>query len=382
MIIESNEPRLKSVGLCAHYLYSVPSYFLTWIKMHLLFKVDEIVIYDGTPNNGLTKVLKDSFGDDERINAVSFKITLNNMCNETIILKQFKELINVNLKNYLKESCENFFEKTFNQSFENKRWAFEQTTGNDCFSVMSRKHEFIAYYDIDEYIFPRQLSYSINNFSDNNSSICKIASLNSDSRFYNYVMSVVENNRNGRDISQLSSIRFQHNYLLMPNVAEKKLIFDLGSLIQTNKTLNFPFKIHFANSSRWLTIEKNDLEHVEYLFKTYNNFINNVYEQYIKKLGEIDESLLRYTSVLTENNHHSSKEIHYYKNVKSIFNNNAKDTARNTWKILAPSNNFISHFRTDLTNFYEENIGGSIKKLNFDFEYIFFLLKKFSKFCN
>jgi hypothetical protein len=350
--------------------------------MHLLFKVDEIVIYDGTPNNGLTKVLKDSFGDDERINAVSFKITLNNMCNETIILKQFKELINVNLKNYLKESCENFFEKTFNQSFENKRWAFEQTTGNDCFSVMSRKHEFIAYYDIDEYIFPRQLSYSINNFSDNNSSICKIASLNSDSRFYNYVMSVVENNRNGRDISQLSSIRFQHNYLLMPNVAEKKLIFDLGSLIQTNKTLNFPFKIHFANSSRWLTIEKNDLEHVEYLFKTYNNFINNVYEQYIKKLGEIDESLLRYTSVLTENNHHSSKEIHYYKNVKSIFNNNAKDTARNTWKILAPSNNFISHFRTDLTNFYEENIGGSIKKLNFDFEYIFFLLKKFSKFCN
>jgi hypothetical protein len=85
---------------------------------------------------------------------------------------------------------------------------------------------------------------------------------------------------------------------------------------------------------------------------------------------------------LTENNHHSSKEIHYYKNVKSIFNNNAKDTARNTWKILAPSNNFISHFCTDLTNFYDENIGGSINKLNFDFEYIFFLLRKFSKFCN
>ena len=384
LIIESNEPRLQSVGLCAHFLYSAPSYLLSWIKMHLLFKVDQIVIYDGTAKKELTKTFYHTFGEDERITVVPFKIMYNEICNESIIFNQFKELIITTfLRNYLKESCENFYEKTFNQSIiENKHWAFEQTTGNDCFTILSRKHEFIGYYDIDEYVFPRHFD-SIKDISNTNaSSICSIDSLNSTYRFYNYIITLVENNRNGRDISQLSSIRFQHKYLLMPNTAEKNLIHKLGSLVQTNKTLNFPLNLTFTNSSRWFRIEKNDLEYVDYLYKTYTSFIKNVAENYLENITEIDKNLLRYTSILTENNHHSSKEIHYYKNVKSISHHNSKELLKNTWNISTSSNNFISHFRVDLSKFYDENFGGSIRTLNFDIEYINFLLRKFSQFCN
>ena len=77
------------------------------------------------------------------------------------------------------------------------------------------------------------------------------------------------------------------------------------------------------------------------------------------------------------------KCIHYYKNVKSLFVHYAAEAASDTWS-FSPSIydfHFLSHFRADISEIFSRNHKGTIRKLNIDFEYIFFLLQKFTNFC-
>jgi hypothetical protein len=75
------------------------------------------------------------------------------------------------------------------------------------------------------------------------------------------------------------------------------------------------------------------------------------------------------------------KSIHYYKNVKSLFVHFAEEMSEDHWSFepLADHGHFISHFRS--TSKKKKNYTGSVKKLNIDFEYTFYLLKNFSYFC-
>ena len=54
----------------------------------------------------------------------------------------------------LKTNCYEFFKLEF-ESYDAGRQKHEQITSNDCITMMKSSHEFIAYYDLDEFVFPR-----------------------------------------------------------------------------------------------------------------------------------------------------------------------------------------------------------------------------------
>jgi hypothetical protein len=79
----------------------------------------------------------------------------------------------------------------------------------------------------------------------------------------------------------------------------------------------------------------------------------------------------------------STKEIHYYKNIKSVFHHYSIDKSKDAWNVLPSINNshVLAHFRSEW-KYGHLNGTGSIQKLNLDFEYIFYTLKHFTLFCN
>ena len=399
-IIRSVEPRSKSVSLCIHYTYSVPPHVLTWFSTHFEFGVREIMIYDSTTDLKLTEILNEKYLNDERLKIIPFKITLSDLCDDKLLFEQFTEsTCPLNVRNYMKESCKDFFSKEFSESIE-WRWHFEQITANDCFTIMSRKHEFIGRYDLDEYIRPRSFnSLNDRNYDNKNTSICLATPFFYVNRthnsktdvFYNYVISLVENNRNGREISKLSSIRF-NNALYLPSegINAKTFIGDLGNLIKiinTSSNLKFPMYLYLKNfkgdnfkNGYKFYVEKTDFEYIDNLYKSYNGFISMAFESYLKNISDIGHSLVRYMYVSI-----GRKEIHYYKNVKSIYHHNHLSTERDSWTFNASfiNKDFVGHFRNDMPSWlFDGSLSGSIRNMNFDFEHIFYLLKKYTKFCN
>jgi hypothetical protein len=106
-IIYSQIPRLKTVSSCVHYTYANVPYLKQFIDMHLSFGIREIRIYDGVDNRTLTKYLRSLYGGDDRITVMPFHISFDDLCDESVLFKQFKEIDN-ELKEYLKNSCKFF----------------------------------------------------------------------------------------------------------------------------------------------------------------------------------------------------------------------------------------------------------------------------------
>ena len=154
-IIYSQIPRLKRISACVHFVYAQTPFLKQFIDLHLSFGVRELRIYDGIDNRTITKYLQSIYGDDDRITVVPYQISFDDLCNESVLLKQFKE-IRQELKEYFINSCNLFYERTFKDKYITRN-AHEQLTSNDCFTVLKQKHEFIAYYDLDEFVFPRVL---------------------------------------------------------------------------------------------------------------------------------------------------------------------------------------------------------------------------------
>ena len=401
-IIYADIPRLKTVSLCVHFAYSQVHYLKYFIDLNLSFGVREIRIYDGIDNRTLTKYLKSIYGDDDRITVVPFQISFYDLCNESVLFETFKN-IDDELKRYLKNSCKLFYKTEFEDKIYN-RADYEQLTSNDCFTVLKQKHEFIAYYDTDEYIYPRTMdnfedffnkSVIYNCDSKSRSSICSKTPLNfkynnseSNSHFYDYVQSLIGKNSEGRDINKLGSIKFSHAATIIPSENEKKLIEDLGSFIQIKNYSSFPYKISFkkfqSDNVHLFEIRKDDIDYVRYLYKAYNSFIPCAYEGYLRKIDNktVDTSLVRYLYYLTEGFGRMGKAIHYYKNVKSLFIHYAEELVEDNWSFHAPSlhGNFLPHYR--ISSKEKKNFTIPINKLKLDFEYAFFLLKNYTKFCS
>jgi hypothetical protein len=401
-IIKTLDQRLPSVSFCVHYSYAIPSQLTNWINYHLSFGVREIMIYDGMENNNLTKYLKSNYNNDDRITIIPYKISLTDLCNESVLLKQL-ENIQPLAKKLLLKLCNEFYEHEFLDRI-NWRGKHEQLTANDCYTVLKEKHEFIGYYDLDEFIYPRSFDnledffkkskiYSCDNLT--RQAICNLEPLSFKNDYsktdhlYNYLHSLIDKYSNGRDINKLGSISFLHAATIMPNNVEKKLIEDLRLVIETKNSSLFPIKVFlneppFINQGHLFSVEIEDIDYVKYLYKAYDSFIPCAYEGYLKQIDDkiIDKSLVRNIYYLTEANERMGKSIHYYKNVKSLFVHYAEEKSEDHWS-FQPSvyhGHFMTHYRKTPKQ-KRQNFTGSIKKLNIDFEYVFFLLKNFTSFC-
>ena len=405
-IIHSNVPRLKTVGFCVHYIYKIHTQMKQWIDLHLSFGIREIMIYDAVGNRSLTKYLKNIYGDDDRITINPFDISFNDLCNETVLFKQFINLnISNELKEYLRKSCKEIFDTEFKEKY-NWRGQHEQLTANDCFTVMKQKYEFIGYYDLDEYVFPRSLEvikdlnssnyYSCNSFNK----ICShkpfqisYKSSNQIDYFYNYLQSLIGKYKKRRDVNKLGSIGFDHAAYLVPDHLEKQLVHDLGSIVDNIESNNynssvFPLTIFFSappfKVGHTFTIQKEDIDYITYLYKSYKNLIPCIHRSYFKNMTNLNKNNIRYLYYITETTERMGKQIHYYKNVKSLFVHFAQDSVSGRWSFTAPAfdGNVLSHFREDMKKVGNKGFSGSIRKMNIDYEYLFFLLKNYTSFCD
>jgi hypothetical protein len=303
-------------------------------------------------------------------------------------------------KKILAKLCTEFFNKEFEDKY-NFRGQHEQLTANDCFTLMSTKHEFIGYFDLDEIVYPRNINFKKNTFFQrndfcvNHSQICDLTPLNQNKgNFYDYLHYLIKMNNHGRDIKQLSSINFLHATAVIPNSNQKDLMNKLGEALEyINKSSSFnssifPVMISLGekpiNSDKhhFFYIKQENLNYAEYLYKSYNSFTKCLYEKYLQKIDKIDTNFIRYLYFLTEPSERMGKAIHYYKNVKSLFHHFAQETVEKSWR-FTPSytdGHFMHHYRLAPKRKHK-NIIGSILKLNIDFEYGLFLLKNFTKFC-
>jgi hypothetical protein len=391
-VIHTVEPRLKSVGLCSHYAYTIPSQLVNWIDLHLSFNISEIVLYDATDGNNLTKMLQKHKYFNEKIILKEYNINRDYLCDEKIICDQYIDDIN-NTCAILLRSCYQFYEHEFKEKFH-WRNKHEQLTSNDCFTQLSQKYEFVIHYDLDEAILPRNTKIN-NNFKNqvykcnDYSSICPLKPFEND--FYNYINNIIQNYGKDRNKNKLASISFEHAIYLIPNYIEKKLMSDLQDIIQKiddkNNTIIYPIKLFlseppFKNGHNFI-IEKNDIDYIQNLSKAYNSVIPCAYHKYISNIDNIDKSLLRHLYFVTEGNQRMGKAIHYSKNVKTIFTHYAQDAVPDTWSITAAAldGHILSHYRDKVSPVYDKNFENSIRKLNVDFEYFFYLLKIFTNFC-
>ena len=374
-----------------------------WIDLHLSFGAGQIMIYDATELNEVTSLIEKTYPNDERIDVRPYRIDMSDLCNETNLFKQY---INLNISLTSKMNLNKICEKFLNHGFKEKiklRFYHEQITGNDCFTVLKNKYEFIAYYDLDEFVYPRisdnQNSSTFNCINSNqvckdntfvNSSITSI----SNNYFYKYIHNLIEKRRKIRKnpkLSDLRSVNFHHAGYIIPDDRENKLMNDLGSIIKrldSNQSENiFPI-ILFLNippSTRGhrFIIEKEDISYIKDLYKSYNSLMPCLKDSYLKKINKLDKIFVRYMFYLTEINERYGKAIHYYKNVKTISAHQATDYHEKSWAFSTyyDPNHYLSHFRGNMTKLYEKNFNGSISKLNIDHEYLFFILKNHANVC-
>ena len=405
-IIKSKIPRLKTIGICVPFTYAMPQGLKEWIDFHLSFGVREIIMYDSVDRN-LTNFLKSMYGEDDRLSVNSFDIGFDDLCNEKNLFKQYNEInITQSIKIYLTKTCKYFYDKEFHDKYS-WRYKFEQLTSNDCFTIMKEKYEFIGYYDFDEFVFPRTIENVQNLVSKSFNSMNKFAFIcsiepfqnifnstkNSGNYFYNYLQSLIAKNKNGRDVNILGSINFNHALYLFPNDNEKQLMNSLGLLIEKITTNNnstlFPLSILLkmipSNKGHIFIIEKEDIDYIKYLYNSYKNLMPFIYENYLKNLTRIyGDTFIRYLYFVTDPNQRMGKQIHYYKNIKSVFVHYAVDSANKPWSFTASSieGHILPHYRNDFEKYYSKrNLEGSIRNVNIDFEYLTFLLKRYTSFC-
>ena len=411
-ILINKKYRPPTVGFCIHYFFQIPPSLFQWIDYHLNIGIDEMLFYDSTDGRILPKTLKENYPNNEKFTVASYYISIEDLCNSSNLLRQHNQKnLTLEIKKYLTDSCKNFYHKTFSRGALSFQHA--QITGNDCYIHLSKRHEFMVYYDLDEFIFARNMD-NVKDFyekrayytSDNKSSICLSKNLHNSfetsrkkfisqtNYFYNYIINVVEKYRNNRSLNDLAAISFDHAAYLQYDL-EKKTMDSLGILIKqienksTNSSLIFPlyFMMYapppYNNSGHVFLIQKDDIDYIKYLCNLYFSFIPKINEKFLRNITSFDRSFIRYFYYATEFHEREQKSVFYYKNVNSIYLHYASSTAKNSWSIYpSPLGGHISpHFRYDYSYILRKNQTSSIRKLGIDFEYIFFLLQNHTNFC-
>ena len=394
---ESNQVS-KTVSSCVHFTYGrVMPYFENWVDMHLTFGVAEIMFYDSTPGMVLTKYVENMNSNKKsRIKVKPYKITEEELCNDALQPKtEFKKI-----KQLLKANCLSFYKFEF-KDFIGGRTKHEQITSNDCITDFSKKHEYITYYDLDEFVFPRALNITQQELvkCDDRDGICSLkpfevtnSNLTQESSMYNYLDNLVNKYRGNRDKSRLAAITFQHSaYLIEENIVDH-LFANLGIILQSldedKSNLTFPILIVFHGPSNPIghtfIIEKNDIEYIRYLYNSYYSLAKCLFNNSIKKMNStLDVSLQRFVYLITEHEQRWPKSILVGKNMEATFLHFPTQWIPGSWdfKPDASDGHMLPHFRDDISWLYYGNFNGSIRKLNIDFEYLFFIVKKFSNYC-
>ena len=404
--IIKTQRRLPKVAVCGAQFYgNEQKELFNWIEYQESFGVAEIMIYDGTVDRIVTKFINEEFSRYNRtkITMIPDQSLFIEQCNETLFYKQFDDSSNSTIMiQLLYKLCKDFFDWSHRSRprrvFPNVGWSSNVhriVVLNDCFIRLSKKYEFVAIYDFDEFIFPRTMHF-IKDFYDKNETysceaknqICsqfpfvfRKKSFDSDSNYlYNYLMNLLENESNGRNLTKFGGFEFRQAESFT-RINEELFVDSLEKLVNSidNSTI-FPLYIS-ANIHHIFKIERNDIQYINYLLKSYKMLIPCIYGEYLKTLENIDSNKIRALFYFTSGER-LPKSIHHSKNTKSVNIHAVEILAEGSW-LVHPSDangHFTTHFRNEIEQF-KRNFSGPIRQLNIDYEYLFFALKKYSSFC-
>jgi hypothetical protein len=304
-VIKNIQPRSKSVGLCVHYTYEIPKQII--------------------------------YSKDKRIVVRPYNIHLNDLCHEKLFFEQF---IGIRfpkvVREYLNKACFEFFESRFLQKYE-LRLFHEKITSNDCYTILSQKHELIGYYDLDEFVFPRTLDlldfYEKKKYYscglNNSKSICDSNPFyfknSSNNKIYNYLMRIIHEKSDNRSMDDFIAIYFYHASFLTPNKVETTLMKNLQSIVNdfdNGKDIFFPLRVQLHDPVREaaheFSIDYHNLDYIRFLLKSYYSFIPCMYNQVLKNINMIDTSMIRYLYYITEDLERLGKAFCYYKNIIAL----------------------------------------------------------------
>ena len=399
-IIRTQVPRISNIAVCGAQFYGNESKELfNWIEYHQSFGIAEIMIYDGTINRIIMKFINEYFKRYNRVKLtmVEDQSLFYEQCNETIFYDQFKDIKSNKLNELLFRICKTFFDWSHRSKPKLSKqvgWTANEhriVVLNDCFTKLSKKYEYVGIYDFDEFIYPRQLN-NVKDFYEkkalfsckNKSEICSLnpfgLSNPHQNHLYNYLIDRLNRDQNKRDLSKFAGFQFKQ-VETFTRENEKKFLESLESLIinnnKNNSTIVFPQQLT-ANLYHYFQINKNDIDYVNYLLKSYKEMSTCIYSNFT---SEIELGEIRAFYYLTTGERHP-KSIHHYKNTRTLDIHYVSETVDRSW-IIIPSEidgHFSAHYRPEMEHF-KRNFTGSIRDLNIDFEYLFFILKKYAKFC-
>ena len=218
-----------------------------------------------------------------------------------------------------------------------------------------------------------------------NTSICLNEVFNlKKNNFYNYLHSLIDLYRDDRSMEDFLCIYFYHASFLIPNYIEQNLMQNLELVIDkiTENSNANQFELFLQepgyNTGHIFLIDETTIDYTKYLYQKYKIF-TRCFHNYLKTKCLLDNSFIRHLYFLTESAERLGKLIYYYKNVQTIDIHDAEFDKKFWW--IADDRKFVSHFRKEL-KISQRNFSGTIKKLDVDLEYNFFLLKYYSSFCD
>jgi hypothetical protein len=365
----------KTIAACIPYSYgsTLPN-IENWIDFHLKFGMEEIMFYDSTTTELIKSLLNsDKYKNEKRLKVKPYRISYNDVCS----LEGLAQSSFIKVDEILQTNCKHFFNREFKE-FIAGRTKHEQITSNDCLTQMSKTHEFVSNYDLDEFVFPRTRNITATpEFScDDKKSVCSVKPFEwSNNTYYSYLDTLIEKYKKGRERDKLTTIYFEHAAYLVHNEQVEKIFNNLSSIITSSyKSSNkYPIILTLGQAPKThaFVVEEKDLEYVKYLYNGYQNVSKCLFKSVNSSLNS---SFQRFVYFRTEHDQRWPKCIHYTKNVYSVFAHYPKHVNYGEWR-FTPSykdGDMLAHFRDDMY-WLNGKFKSSIRNLNIDFEYLIFM---------
>ena len=382
-IVDLPQKKIKNIAMCTQFCYSLPLMLTEWVSLHEKLNISQIVVYDSTENYSLT-----DFINRKSLNHVvevrPYFLNKTKTCNieNFYFIKNFSEI------SAYTQVCNGFVENIkFEQSRFHTRLIHHDVSANDCYTTESEKYELIAVYDFDEIVFPRRIDDThVENkkaLSCNSTQIYSNTSSFIPYTLYDYSLKLVSKHMKSDEITKLSTIYFD-SALYLPvnaNIADlmniiKATIYNLNSSLPT-----YVYLRHGKNKTHPFEIKNEDIEFTKTLVKEYESF-ECLYQKYKDKLLKVYPNLLRFLYLMHEVKSGIQlpyKGIHYTDNVRALYAHGAIDIVNNSIYFFAniDEGHFLTHFRFDPSEYFDNNVNGSIRKLKIDKDYLNYLIQKY-----
>jgi hypothetical protein len=374
------EPRTKAIAQCIAHVRHFTDTHKKFLKMQQNFGIKEFILHDSTRNQDLTKFLQNN-PEYEFVTLRQYNQNPATICNRSVAGMLNRADVNRTHVARFNEMCLQYT-RTY---IDVPTWNHEELSLNDCYITLGYTYEFVAVYDLDEFVFPRTQSPQTSE-----SQVCDMTSACQKTSFgtshYAYIKSIVNNHWHTDDHSKLGSVCFSHVAMLTPDIAQKilkSLKGLVGQLKANGSTVLYPF-VHDVDATVSFQIDKGDENYLDYLV----GFNDQVQCLFSKMNGSktIADEHKRYMYHLLPSNYRFGKCIHYTKNVAMLFGHWGYGVTGKSISANFTNGEFLAHFRPSLSNYYYEHQNNEklitpIKSLNFDIEFVNFMVKTYTNSC-